>query len=129
MIVRCRKLGKGGRIAVGKITTLGVAEEPNVKALLGIPPHMAVATIMPLGRPSRQPKKLCRAGCGQLLAEMERQGEEDPAPAKNAASIQSSSNIAAITSASAPNRTQSPGFNPRPASLCAAGLAVVAVEL
>ena len=37
----------------GTITTLAVAEEPKVQALLGIPRHVAVCAVMPLGRPLR----------------------------------------------------------------------------
>lgn len=44
----------------GTITTLAVAQEPKLKELLGIPPHVAVCAIMPLGRPVRQLTKLRR---------------------------------------------------------------------
>ena len=44
----------------GTITTLAVSEEPQLKALLGIPPHVAVAAVMPLGRPVKQLTKLRR---------------------------------------------------------------------
>jgi nitroreductase len=44
----------------GTITTLAVAQEPKVQALLGIPKHVAVAAVMPLGRPARQLTKLKR---------------------------------------------------------------------
>jgi nitroreductase len=44
----------------GTITTLAVAEEPKVQALLGIPRHVAVCAIMPLGRPVRQLRRLKR---------------------------------------------------------------------
>jgi nitroreductase len=44
----------------GTITTLAVAQEPAVKALLGIPPHVAVAAVMPLGRPERRLTRLRR---------------------------------------------------------------------
>lgn len=44
----------------GTITTLAVAEEPKVQALLGIPAHVAVSAIMPLGRPVRQLTRLRR---------------------------------------------------------------------
>ena len=37
----------------GTITTLAVAEEPKVQELLGIPRHVAVCAVMPLGRPLR----------------------------------------------------------------------------
>lgn len=42
------------------ITTLAIAEEPKLKALLGIPDHVAVAAIMPVGRPVKQLTKLRR---------------------------------------------------------------------
>ena len=44
----------------GTITTLAVAQEPKLKELLGIPPHVAVCAVMPLGRPVRQLTKLKR---------------------------------------------------------------------
>jgi nitroreductase len=44
----------------GTITTLAVAEEPKVQALLGIPRHVAVCSVMPLGRPVKQLTKLRR---------------------------------------------------------------------
>ena len=44
----------------GTITTLAVAQEPKVKALLGIPDHVAVCAVMPLGRPVKQLTKLRR---------------------------------------------------------------------
>lgn len=44
----------------GTLTTLAVAEEPRLKKLLGIPPHVAVAAVMPLGRPARLLRQLKR---------------------------------------------------------------------
>jgi len=44
----------------GTITTLAVAQEPKVQELLGIPRHVAVAAVMPLGRPLKQLRKLKR---------------------------------------------------------------------
>src|SRR2546422_588742 len=44
----------------GTITTLAVAQEPKLKQLLGLPPHVAVAAVMPLGRPVKQLTKLKR---------------------------------------------------------------------
>jgi nitroreductase len=44
----------------GTITTLAVAQEPKIQALLGIPAHVAVAAVMPLGRPVKQLTKLKR---------------------------------------------------------------------
>ena len=44
----------------GTITTLAVAQEPKIQALLGIPAHVAVAAVMPLGRPVKQLTRLKR---------------------------------------------------------------------
>jgi len=44
----------------GTITTLAVAEEPKIKAWLGMPEHVAVCAVMPLGRPVKQLTKLRR---------------------------------------------------------------------
>jgi nitroreductase len=44
----------------GTITTLATAREPDIKALLGIPPHVAVCAVMPLGQPVRMLSRLKR---------------------------------------------------------------------
>jgi nitroreductase len=44
----------------GTITTLAVAQEPRIKELLGLPPHVAVCAVMPLGRPVKQLTRLRR---------------------------------------------------------------------
>jgi nitroreductase len=44
----------------GTITTLAVAQEPRVQELLGIPRHVAIAAVMPLGRSVRTLTKLKR---------------------------------------------------------------------
>lgn len=44
----------------GTITTLATAQEPQVQALLGIPRHVAVCAVMPLGRPARALTRLTR---------------------------------------------------------------------
>ena len=44
----------------GTITTLVVSQEPKVQELLGIPGHVAVAAVMPLGRPVKQLTRLRR---------------------------------------------------------------------
>jgi len=44
----------------GNITTLAVAQEPKLRELLGIPPHVAVCAVMPLGRPVNRLRKLKR---------------------------------------------------------------------
>ena len=53
LAARARGLG-------GTITTLAVAQEPKIRELLGLPAHVAVAAIMPFGRPVRQLTKLKR---------------------------------------------------------------------
>ena len=53
-------LAARGRCYAGTITTLAVAQEPKVKELFGLPPHVAVAAVMPLGRPVKQLTKLTR---------------------------------------------------------------------
>jgi nitroreductase len=44
----------------GTITTLAIAQEPQLKALLGIPSYVAVSAIVPLGRPARRLRRLTR---------------------------------------------------------------------
>jgi nitroreductase len=44
----------------GTITTLAIAQEPKIQALLGLPSHVAVAAVMPLGRPVAMLSKLKR---------------------------------------------------------------------
>lgn len=44
----------------GVLTTMAIAEEPRVKALLGIPADYAVAAVLPLGKPQHQVSKLTR---------------------------------------------------------------------
>jgi nitroreductase len=44
----------------GTITTFAVAEEPRLQELLGIPPHVAVAAIVPLGVPAARLRRLSR---------------------------------------------------------------------
>ena len=55
VLLAARQAGFGGTI-----TTLAVAEEPKVQALLNIPPDHAVAAVVPLGRPVKQLTKLRR---------------------------------------------------------------------
>ena len=57
----------------GTITTLAVAQEPKVQELLGIPRHVAVCAIMPLGRPTKQLTKLKRRAVPEF-ATLERWG-------------------------------------------------------
>jgi nitroreductase len=44
----------------GALTTLAAAQEPAVQALLGLPPHMALAAVIPLGRPVKTLTRLKR---------------------------------------------------------------------
>ena len=44
----------------GTITTLAIAQEPAIQKLLGLPAHVAVAAVMPLGRPAKRLTKLTR---------------------------------------------------------------------
>ena len=46
----------------GTITTFAGASESEVQALFGMAPHMAVAAMIPLGRPVKQLTKLSREG-------------------------------------------------------------------
>lgn len=45
----------------GVITTMAVREEPAVKALLGAPEELALAAVIALGKPVKQPTRLTRA--------------------------------------------------------------------
>jgi nitroreductase len=51
----------------GTMTTWGIAKEEEVKTLLDIPPHWAVATIMPLGKPTKQLTRLKRKPVDDIL--------------------------------------------------------------
>ena len=44
----------------GTITTLAVAQEPTLREVLGLPPHVAVCAVMPLGKPVKQLSALKR---------------------------------------------------------------------
>jgi nitroreductase len=59
----------------GVLTTMAVAEEPRVKALLGIPDDHAVAAIVPLGKPERQVKKLTRKPVAEFVTREKFDGE------------------------------------------------------
>jgi len=50
----------------GTITTLAVAQEPKIQELLGLPRHVAVAAVMPLGRPVRSLTKLKRKPVSEI---------------------------------------------------------------
>ena len=55
------------------ITTLAIAEEAKLKEALGIPSHVAVAAIMPMGKPVKQLTKLKRKPVSEF-ATLERWG-------------------------------------------------------
>jgi len=55
ILLAARREGFGGNI-----TTLAVAQEPKIKELLGIPPHVAVCAVVPLGRPVKTLTRLRR---------------------------------------------------------------------
>lgn len=59
----------------GTITTLTVAEEPRLRELLGIPRHVAVCAVMPLGRPVKRLTRLTRKPVSEF-ATRERWGGE-----------------------------------------------------
>lgn len=44
----------------GTITTGAISQEPKLRELLGIPEHVAVCAVLPIGKPVRQPTKLKR---------------------------------------------------------------------
>jgi nitroreductase len=50
----------------GTITTLAVAQEPKIQELLGLPRHVAVAAVMPLGRPVQSLTKLKRKPVSEI---------------------------------------------------------------
>jgi nitroreductase len=50
----------------GTLTTLAVAQEPKLQALLGIPSHVAVAAVIPMGKPVKQLTKLRRQAVSEF---------------------------------------------------------------
>ena len=50
----------------GTITTLAVAQEAKLQELLGLPSHVAICALMPLGRPVKQLTKLRRKAVPQF---------------------------------------------------------------
>ncbi len=64
----------------GTITTLAVAQEPKLQDLLGVPRHVAIAAVMPLGRPVRRLTKLKRKAVGEFTM-LERWGGPPPGTA------------------------------------------------
>jgi nitroreductase len=70
MLLGARQEGYGGTF-----TTMAVAEEPAVKELLGIPDHYAVAAVVPLGKPVKQPNKLRRQPVEEFVTRERFDGE------------------------------------------------------
>jgi nitroreductase len=50
----------------GTLTTLAVAQEPKLQALLGIPSHVAVAAVIPMGKPVKQLTRLRRQAVSEF---------------------------------------------------------------
>ena len=59
----------------GVLTTMAVAQEPAVRELLGAPPEYAVACVVPLGRPVRQPTMLRRRAVAEFVTRERFDGE------------------------------------------------------
>lgn len=72
ILLAARREGFGGTI-----TTLAVAQEPALRDLLGIPPHVAVCALVPLGRPVKRLTKLRRRAVPEF-ATLERWGGTRP---------------------------------------------------
>ena len=70
VLLGARQAGFGGTI-----TTLAVARESEVEALLGIPSEFAVAAVVPLGRPVKQLTKLRRRRVEQIATRERFDGE------------------------------------------------------
>ncbi len=75
ILLAAREQGFGGTL-----TTLAVAEEPRLQALLGIPRHVAVAAVMPLGRPARVLRRLRRKPVEEFTMRERWGGEPLPPP-------------------------------------------------
>ena len=61
ILLAARAAGYGGTL-----TTMPIAEEPKLQALLGLPKHVAVAAVVPLGRPVRTLTKLKRLRVSEI---------------------------------------------------------------
>jgi nitroreductase len=61
VLLAARQAGFGGTI-----TTMAVAEEPQLQALLHIPKDHAVAAIVPLGKPVQRLAKLTRRSVAEI---------------------------------------------------------------
>jgi nitroreductase len=70
VLLAARQAGFGGTI-----TTLAVAEEPKVQALLRIPKDHAVCAVVPLGKPVKQLSKLKRRAVEEIASREQFDGE------------------------------------------------------
>ena len=70
MLLGARQAGFGGTI-----TTLAIAQEAELQALLGLPADHAVAAVVPLGRPRRQLTRLKRLGVAEIASRERFDGE------------------------------------------------------
>jgi len=59
----------------GTLTTMPIAEEPGIKALLGLPDYIAVCAVIPMGKPVKQLRKLKRKAVSEFVTR-ERWGGE-----------------------------------------------------
>jgi nitroreductase len=62
LLLAARQEGLGGTF-----TTMAIAQEPEVKELLGIPASYAVAAVVPIGRPVKQPTRLRRQPVAEFV--------------------------------------------------------------
>ena len=62
LLLAARSRGLGG-----VMTTMAAGNEAEVQQLLGFPPHVAVAAVLPIGRPVKQLTKLTRAPVSDIL--------------------------------------------------------------
>jgi nitroreductase len=60
----------------GVTNTMAIAEEPQVRRLLGIPEQYAVAAVVPLGKPVHQVSKLKRKSVAQFVTRERFDGEQ-----------------------------------------------------
>jgi nitroreductase len=59
----------------GTLTTMAVAEEPEVKSLLAIPDNYAVCAVVPMGKPVRQVTKLKRRSVDEFVTRESFEGQ------------------------------------------------------
>jgi nitroreductase len=62
LLLAARQEGFGGTFS-----TMAIAEEPRVKELLGLPDDYAVAVVVPLGKPVKQPTRLRRQPVSEFV--------------------------------------------------------------